>query len=121
MRARSQEDSSPWGRTAHGAAARAWLLSGARRHSHAGPVFSPGSVICSQTRFLTEFNSVPERAGGAGKASAWSSVSAQWGREWGRGVTRTQSCDPHHVMGIVWSGHRWVPFSRQATRAQMGA
>lgn len=63
------------------------------------PVFSPASVIRGQTQLLTEFNSVPERAGGAGKASAWSSASAQWGREWGRGVMRTQSWGPTSCRG----------------------
>lgn len=110
MRARRPEGSSPWGPTARSCCPGPASLR-PRRHCLPMPMFSPGSVIGSQTQFLTGFNSVPERAGGAGKASAWSSVSARWGREWARGVTRTQSCGPRHVMGIVRSGHRWVPLS----------
>lgn len=120
MRARRPEGSSPWGPTARSCCPGPASLR-PRRHCLPMPMFSPGSVIGSQTQFLTGFNSVPERAGGAGKASAWSSVSARWGREWARGVTRTQSCGPRHVMGIVRSGHRWVPLSGQATRAQTAA
>lgn len=90
MRARRPEGSSPWGPTARSCCPGPASLR-PRHHCLPMPMFSPGSVIGSQTQFLTGFNSVPERAGGAGKASAWSSVSARWGREWARGVTRTQS------------------------------